>query len=177
MTIVELLVTTAIAGIIIAIGSFAITGKFAMRRSVDQVGEKINASLQQSKLRSARDGVEYQTVMNYNSSTNTLTVENQRGDSNVGSTFYTTISSDEIEMLSDYTIVPPVRTFNFNPNGMVGGASGTITIKPVDQNSQIFKCGKIVVSPMGRISFTTGNYNYTDNKCKPIRDDEAVPSG
>jgi len=175
MTIVELLVTAAIAGIIIAIGSFAITGKFAMRRSVDQVGEKINASLQQSKLRSARDGVEYQTVMNYDSNTNTLTVENQRGDSNVGSTFYTTISSDEIEMLSDYTIVPPVRTFNFNPNGMVGGASGTITIKPVDQNSQIFKCGKIVVSPMGRISFITGNYNYTDNKCKPIRDDEAVP--
>ncbi len=96
MTIVELLVTTAIAGTIIAIGSFAITGKFAMRRSVDQVGEKINASLQQSKLKSAREGVEYQTVMNYNSSTNTLTVENQRGDSNVGSTFYTTISSDEI---------------------------------------------------------------------------------
>jgi len=133
-TLVELVVVVGIVGIVIAIGSFAITGKFAMRRSVDQVGEKINAAFQLSKLRAARDGVEYQTVMNYDSGTETITVERKRGDSNVGSTSYTTISSREIKMLSDYTIVPSVMTIKINPNGTVGDGATTYTmgIEPTD---------------------------------------------
>jgi len=175
-TLIELIVVAGIAAIVIGIGSFAITSKFAMRRSVDQVGEKINASLQQSKLRSARDGVEYQTVMNYDSGTQTITVESHRGDSNVGSTSYTPISSVEIEMLSEYIIVPSVMTIKFNPNGTVGDGTTTYTmgIEPTD-NAQVFKCCEVVVSPLGRIDFTIGN--FTDNECKPILDDEAVPSG
>ena len=176
-TLIELVVVAGIAAIVIGIGSFAITGKFAMRRSVDQVGEKISASLQLAKVRAARQGVEYQTVMNYDSGTETITVESQRGDSNVGSTSYTTISSDEIKMLSDYTIAPSVMTINFKPDGTVGDGTTTYTmgIEPTDQNSQVFKCCEVVVSPLGRISFTIGNYNFTDNECKPILDDEAVP--
>jgi len=192
MTIIELLIVVGIAAIVIAIGSFAITGKFAMRRSVDQVGEKINASLQQSKLRSARDGVEYCTILSFDSSEHILTIENKRGDSNVGSTDYSPLEPESIQnlkVLSDYTIIPSNIEIKFNPQGVIEDvdedcislgttpANVSITIDPIDQNSQVFKCGEVEVSSLGRIAFTVGNYNFTDNECKPILDDEAVPGG
>jgi len=186
-TLIELIVVAGIAAIVIGIGSFAITGKFAMRRSVDQVGGKINASLQIAKVRAARQGVEYCTVLSFDSNEHILTIENKRGDSNVGSTNYESESIQNLKVLSDYTIIPSNIEIKFDPEGVIEDvdedcisldttpANVSITIDPIDQTSQIFKCGEVVVSSLGRISFTIGNYNFTDNECRPILDDEAVP--
>ncbi len=194
-TLIELIVVAGIAAIVIGIGSFAITGKFAMRRSVDQVGGKINASLQIAKVRAARQGVEYCTVLSFDSNEHILTIENKRGDSNVGSTNYESESIQNLKVLSDYNIIfsnngeiiPSNIQIKFDPEGVIEDvdedcisldttpANVSITIDPIDQTSQIFKCGEVVVSALGRISFTIGNYNFTDNECKPILDDEAVP--
>jgi len=188
-TLIELIVVAGIAAIVIGIGSFAITSKFAMRRSVDQVGGKINASLQIAKVRAARQGVEYCTVLSFDSNEHILTIENKRGDSNVGSTNYESESIQNLKVLSDYTIIPPNIEIKFDPEGVIEDvdedcisldttpANVSITIDPIGTSSQIFKCGEVVVSALGRISFTIGNYNFTDNECKPILDDEAVPSG
>ncbi len=186
-TLIELIVVAGIAAIVIGIGSFAITSKFAMRRSVDQVGGKINASLQIAKVRAARQGVEYCTVLSFDSNEHILTIENKRGDSNVGSTNYESESIQNLKVLSDYTIIPSNIEIKFDPEGVIEDvdedcisldttpANVSITIDPIDQTSQIFKCGEVVVSSLGRISFTIGNYNFTDNECRPILDDEAVP--
>ena len=187
-TLIELIVVAGIAAIVIGIGSFAITGKFAMRRSVDQVGEKINASLQIAKMRAARQGVEYCTVLSFDSNEHILTIENKRGDSNVGSTNYESESIQNLKVLSDYTIIPSNIEIKFDPEGLIEDvdedcislntpANVSITIDPIGESSQIFKCGEIAVSSLGRISFTIGNYNFDDNECKPILDDEAVPGG
>ena len=186
-TLIELIVVAGIAAIVIGIGSFAITSKFAMRRSVDQVGGKINASLQIAKVRAARQGVEYCTVLSFDSNEHILTIENKRGDSNVGSTNYESESIQNLKVLSDYTIIPSNIEIKFDPEGVIEDvdedcisldttpANVSITIDPIGTSSQIFKCGEVVVSSLGRISFTIGNYNFTDNECRPILDDEAVP--
>jgi len=199
-TLIELIVVAGIAAIVIGIGSFAITSKFAMRRSVDQVGEKINASLQIAKVRAARQGVEYCTVLSFDSNEHILTIETKRGDSNVGSTDYFPLEPESIQnlkVLSDYNIIfsnngeiiPSNIQIKFDPEGVIEDvkedcsdkdeipppANVSIAIDPIVTSSQIFKCGEVAVSSLGRISFTIGNYNDTDKECKPILDDEAVP--
>jgi len=72
-----------------------------------------------------------------------------------------------LRISGDYTIVPSNHEFQFNPNG-TAGLPKTIKIRPGLPDSNIKKCGKIVVSSLGRISTATGNWD--GENCNVIGD-------
>jgi type II secretory pathway pseudopilin PulG len=106
-TIIEVLVVTTIIIAIIAISSSYLSGKFAFRRSVDDVTNQIASMLQLGRLRSLREGVGYRLVLadctninesdpdckkcnsdasyeQYQEGDDELTLILERGDSNLG---------------------------------------------------------------------------------------------
>ncbi|HEX3036937.1 MAG TPA: prepilin-type N-terminal cleavage/methylation domain-containing protein [Thermodesulfobacteriota bacterium] len=156
-SLIELLVIVGIIGILLAMGGI-FSAKYANRRSVDRVTTTISSTLQLVKLKAGRQGLEYQAVLTYDPTAETLTVVTERGNSNRGSTNYEEETSQTIEVVDGITISPTNRTFNFNPNGTLGGASGTINVTPTSGEDRE-RCGRVVVSPFGRISVIQGNWN------------------
>jgi len=63
-TIIEVLVVTGIMVILIVIGG-GISSNFGLRRSVDDIANKITSELNLIKLQAARDGVQYRSTLNY----------------------------------------------------------------------------------------------------------------
>jgi len=61
-SLIEVLIAITIMVIVLVIGSSNITGKFALRHSVDEVTNNIASLFQLGKLKSVRDGVEYRVV-------------------------------------------------------------------------------------------------------------------
>lgn len=174
-SIIELVV---IIGIISAI--FAITGnissKLFLRRSVENIVFQIGSLLNQSKLQAARQGVEYQVTLNYDNINSILNVSTERGDSNINSINYQTIRTQQISIPENYIInLPRMRTthsFNFNPNNTLGGASGSILIRPESVPTNISKCGRIIISPFGRIRTVIGRWNFDSNLCIGIKENQ-----
>lgn len=171
--IIELIVIIGIISVILAIAG-NISSKLFLRRSVDNIIFQVGSLLNQTKLQAARQGVEYQLTLNYDETNNILNVSTERGDSNTNSTIYQTISSYQISIPENYTITLPRRrtthSFNFNPNNTLGGASGSIRIRPAAMPSRISKCGRIVISPFGRIRTVIGRWNFNSNICEGIGD-------
>jgi prepilin-type N-terminal cleavage/methylation domain-containing protein len=166
-TLVELLVVIGVAGVLLAIGGTLAT-KFVARHSTDNVTRTISSTLQLMKLKAAREGVEYQAILTFDSSKNTLTIVTQKGNSNRGSTNYTDEASQIINLSdSKVTINPANKTYNFNPDGTLGGASGTVNINPAD-GAGGKRCGKVVVSPFGRISVVEGTWKSSSSSCSPV---------
>jgi len=164
--IVEVLIVAGMISMLAVIaGSMA--SRFSINRKVDNITRTISSTLQIAKLKSARRGVEYQAVMSYDESDNSLTITMQIGDSNRRSDNYTTETSQKLNVLSGITITPSKKIINFNPNGTLGGSSGSITIKPTD-DTKIKRCGRIIVTPFGRIRVLHGNWE--DTSCKPVRE-------
>jgi len=164
--IVEVLIVAGMISMLAVIaGSMA--SRFSINRKVDNITRTISSTLQIAKLKSARRGVEYQAVMSYDESDNSLTITMQIGDSNRRSDNYTTETSQKLNVLSGITITPSKKIINFNPNGTLGGSSGSITIRPTD-DTKIKRCGRIIVTPFGRIRVLHGNWQGTT--CKPIRE-------
>ena len=167
LTLIEILAVVAVMGVVIAIAG-SISGEFAERRSVDRVTTAISSTLYISKLKALREGLEYQTILSYDPAGRTLTIVTQRGDSNKKSNNYVELTSQTINVRQGITVTPFNKTYNFNPNGTLGGASGTITIKPED-GSRVNRCGGIIVSPFGRIRVIQGNWNRGNSVCQPIK--------
>jgi len=166
LNVVELLVVGGMISILVAIAG-SIGSRFFVNRKVDNITRTISSTLQIAKLKSARHGVEYQAVISYNKSKNSLTIATQIGDSNRRSERYTTETSQELNVSNGISIAPSNKIINFNPNGTLGGSSGSITIRPSD-GTKIRRCGRIVVTPFGRIRVIVGNWDGTT--CKPIRE-------
>lgn len=164
--IVELLVVAGLISMMVVIGGSLAT-RFFVNRKVDNITRTISSSLQLAKLKSVRHGVEYQAVINYDNSRKSLTIETQIGDSNRGSEKYTTETSLKLNLSDGIIITPSGKIINFNPNGTLGASSGSITIRPSD-GSKLMRCGRIVVTPFGRIRVIVGNWDGTT--CKPIRE-------
>jgi Tfp pilus assembly protein FimT len=158
-----------VAGMIsmLAVIAGSMVGRFSVNRRVDNITRTISSTLQIAKLKSARHGVEYQAVMTYEESDNSLTITMQIGDSNRGSDNYTTETSQKLNVLNGIKITPSNKIINFNPNGTLGGSSGSITIRPTG-DTKIRRCGRIIVTPFGRIRVLHGNWDGT--ACKPIRE-------
>jgi Tfp pilus assembly protein FimT len=166
-SVIELLFIMGVASILMVMGGI-LAGKFAKRHSTDSVTRTISSSLQLIKLKSAKQGLEYQAVLTFDSTAKTLTIVTQKGNSNRStcSTCYVTESS-QIISVKQVTLSPTSKTFNFNPDGTVGGASGTINIQPASGNNGE-RCGQVVVSPFGRISIVEGNWNSSSSSCSPV---------
>ena len=163
-SLIELLVIVGIIGVLLAMGGI-FSAQYANRRSVDRVTTTISSTLQFVKLKAARQGLEYRAVLTYDPTQETLTIVTLRGDSNRGSTSYQDETSQTIGVVNVVTISPTTRTFDFNPNGTLGGASGTININPTN-NENGERCGRVVVSPFGRIRVIQGNWNSSGGSCE-----------
>jgi Tfp pilus assembly protein FimT len=166
LNIIEVLIVAGMISILVVMtGSMA--SRFFAYRKVDNITRTISSTLQIAKLKSAKRGVEYQAVITYDNSNRSLTIAMQIGDSNRGSDNYTTETSQKLHVSDGIMITPSHKIMNFNPNGTLGGSSGSITIRPSD-GAKIRRCGRIVVTPFGRIRVVQGNWDGTT--CKPIRE-------
>jgi Tfp pilus assembly protein FimT len=170
LTLIEILIILAVIGVLLAMGG-SLASKFASYRSVDRVTTSISSTLQFVKLKAARQGLEYQAVLTFDPDAETLTIVTQRGNSNRGSDNYEDETSLTISVVNGVTVSPVNRTINFNPNGTLGGASGTIRITP-STDTKIKRCGRVVVSPFGRIRVVQGNWKSSPppGVCCPIYD-------
>ncbi|NIP31750.1 MAG: prepilin-type N-terminal cleavage/methylation domain-containing protein [Candidatus Dadabacteria bacterium] len=179
-----LLVATVISILVIMTGS--ISSKFVDRRSVDRLTNEISSNLNLAKLQSARHGVEYETVLTIDSDNKKLNIKTRRGSSNTGTDFtdsgqFEETSNVDFKMMKDYTIIPSddsTINIQFNPNGR--STSLSITLKPAGTDSNVRKCGRIVVSPFGRIRARIGNWDFEESNpdvaCKAIGDTQASPT-
>lgn len=156
-SLIELLVVVTVIGVLLAVGG-AISGKFASRRSVDNMTRNISSTLQLAKLNALRQGVEYRAVLarctqldnadpdcpvcdtydDYTSGDDTITITIERGDSNRGSSNWCVNSSQtrriQTGMALDLGSIPendPLR-INFNPNGTLVDSNGTILAGQID---------------------------------------------
>jgi Tfp pilus assembly protein FimT len=166
LSLIELLVVMSFISILVLMAG-VLSARFAARHSTDDVTRTISSTLQLIKLKASRQGVEYQAVLTFTSSKNTLTVVTQRGNSNRGtcSTCYVTETSQIINV-QGIALSPASQTYNFNPDGTLGAASGTIKIMPSDGVGGK-RCGKVIVSPFGRIRIIEGSWDPSANDCNP----------
>ncbi len=164
--VIELLVIAGMISMMVVIGG-SLANRFFVNRKVDNITRTISSTLQLAKLKSARHGVEYQAVTNYDDSDKSLTIEMQVGDSNRRSGKYKTETSQELNLSNGIIITPPRKIMNFNPNGTLGGSSGSITVRP-SNGTKVSRCGRIVVTPFVRIRVIVGNWD--GSACKPIRE-------
>ena len=193
-SIVEALVVLGVIGILVAMGG-SLAANYSIRKSVDRITGDISSSLQIAKLKAARQGVEYRTLFascadldtddpncfvcsDYDDyiavpPDETLTIIRERGNSNIGSTSWCVESNVTGKIPSKITLDlsslqdEPMR-YSFNPDGTLGAESGTVNINPTsDVKGQ--RCGRIVVTPFGRIRAIQGNWDAASDTCKPIR--------
>src|SRR3989337_3390372 len=190
-SIMEALLVLGVISILVAMGG-SLAANYSIRKSVDRITGDISSTLQITKLKAARQGVEYRTLfascaedlvasdpdskclkcpysdyVDYSPGDKTLTIMRERGNSNNGTPddgwCVETTTRDKMpsEITLDLSTMDddPYR-YVFNPNGTLGGTSGTIDIKPtgISSENRGKRCGKIVVSPFGRIRVIQGNW-------------------
>ena len=183
-SIIELIIVVGVISILVVIGG-SISSKFMDRRAIDKITNNISTSLNLAKIQAARHGVEYETVIEYDSDKKEINIKTYRGSSNTGTDFsdsgqYEIISDTTFNIMQDYTILPSDEstfTYHFNPNGTSSALS--LTLKPIDSDTNIKKCGRIVLSTFGRVRTRIGNWDHDesdpDTACKAIGDDQASP--
>jgi len=173
-SLVELLVVITIMGVIIALAG-GLSYKSAYRRSVDSLTTRVANTLQLTKLRAARNGVEFKT--SFVESDNELQLITEMGDSNIDSTIWTSdqnsVTSLNIDSSVDISTIPSL--FIFKPNGTAAPDDGVFNLN-VDDNFTVLaasktgvdRCGKVIVSGLGRIAVIQGHWDGTN--CKQVAD-------
>lgn len=185
-SIIEVLVVAGIMSVLIVLAG-GISSKFASRRSVESITNDIGSNLNLARIRATREGVEIRTDVEYDDENQFVTITSYRGTSNINTPDlgFTSneISSEQIRLLNDYSIIPDADlTFIFSPASNLRNSQNTITlnIAPDNEDVSIKKCGRISVSPIGRISaiFGTWDFEEGDNNiaCKMITDQQEQPS-
>ena len=164
-TLVELLVVTTIMAIIIALaGGFSY--KAVYRRAVDSLTTRVANTLQLTKLRAARNGVEFRT--RFVQSGNELQLITERGDSNIDSTIWTSDQNSVTSLKIDSSVVISnmPSLFEFNPNGTAGPPNNFTVL--AESGTDVDRCGKVTVSSLSRISVIQGHWDGTN--CKQVAD-------
>lgn len=202
---IEILFVAGIMMTIIVIAG-SMSGKFAARRSVDNMTRNISSTLQIAKLSSLRQGVEYRAVLascqqldnaepdcpvcdtydDYNVGDDTITISIERGDSNRGSTNWCVISSQTRNVqkgmaldLESIAETDPLR-LNFNPNGSLVDETGAILTQQIDIGVEPTTDAKI--TRCGGITVTPFGRigiiegNWDGTNCNPIGHGESSPS-
>lgn len=161
-TLVEMMVIVAVFGLIIAM-SGAFSFKSSLRRKIDSITTGVSNTLQSTKLKAAREGVEYRTLFEENPTS--LELHIHRGDSNTDSTIWSTVQTNRVKLDSSVVITSMPSFFEFNPNGT--GTADSVTVIPAD-TTQFKRCGDVVVHSLGRIRVVKGNWDGTD--CIQVQD-------
>ena len=164
-TLVELMVVVAIMAVLIAMtGSFS--SKAVYRRSVDSVTSRVANTLQLTKLQAARNGVEYRTRFVQNDKELQLITE--RGNSNVDSTVWKSDQNSVVSInLDSSVIISNMPTlFEFSPNGTAGPNNNFTAL--ADSGTGVDRCGRVVVSELGRIKTIQGHWDGTN--CIQVQD-------
>lgn len=145
-SLIEVLAVITVMTVIIVMGSSYFSGKFALRRSVDDITNNVASMLQMGKLKSVRDGVEYRVVLadctnvdetdpdcpicntydEYQAGDENLTLILERGDSNTGSATWCMQSTHTKRFQSDLNLVASANlaqpgnplNFSFVPKGL-----------------------------------------------------------
>lgn len=174
----ELSIVMGIISILVVI-AVPVSIRLFQRRSIDKMTYQLSSTLNLAKLQAARHGVEHQTVCKFDDTNKTISIETQRGNSNKNTDFgdpanYEVLSNLVIEMDKNYTVLPAKDrfVFHFNPNGTSSALS--VNFAPTNQ-AKIKKCGKVVLSPFGRIRAVIGNWNSNTQSCIRIADKQAPP--
>lgn len=188
-SVIELLVVIGFMVILIGMAG-NLSSKFASRRSVESVTNDVGSSLNLARMRSAREGVEVRADISFNPSNQEIAVTAFRGSSNINTppSGFTSnqISNNVIDLLEDYTMIPAALpgtpiSFVFSPDSNLRNTPNpvVINIHPVDDQVNIQKCGRIEVTPIGRISTTFGTWDHneanTDIACRMISDQQETP--
>ena len=201
-SIVELLIVTSIAAILLAASSSYFSSNVALRRSVDDLTANIATTLQLAKLQAGRSGVEFRAVFatcdtpggddecltcsNYTDFAEGDEVINiivERGDSNRGSTNWCIQSEQAKEFQSDLDFLDSDNmsedplAVSFLPTGLRGDfrddqAVEVLSLVPID-GAPVDKCGVVQVTAMGGITVIHGRWDGTD--CNPILDAPPTP--
>ncbi|HXG30872.1 MAG TPA: hypothetical protein VNK81_04445 [Thermodesulfobacteriota bacterium] len=156
-SLIEVLIVVGVTMAIIVIAG-SMSGRFAARRSVDNMTRNISSTLQLAKLRAVRYGVEYRAVLascgqldntdpacpicqnytDYNPGDETITITIERGDSNRGSTTWC-VETSQTRRIPRGTALDVVRIpetnplrYNFSPNGTLVDSTGTILAQGID---------------------------------------------
>jgi len=172
-TLIELLTILGVVSILIVMaGSFA--SQFFQRRDIDQLTNAVSSDLQLTKLKAARDGVEYRFSVNLSSDGDMLEITRERGNSNSLSTNWTEISSQEVsvENYVDITIVPS-NPIVIKPDGSLTITPSSFTetsclIRPKD-GSEYNRCGQVSITRLGHLNIIKGNWDGSD--CNQIKDE------
>lgn len=188
-SLIELLVVIGVIGVLLGMAG-NLSSKFATRRSVESITNDIGSSLNLARMRSAREGVEMRADLSFDPATDEITVTAFRGSSNINTPAAgfagNQISNNAIELLENYTMIPAALpatplSFVFSPASNLRNAPNpvVINIHPVDDDVNIQKCGRIEVTPIGRISTTFGTWDHnegnTDIACRMISDQQETP--
>jgi len=164
-TLAELMVVVAIMAVLIAMtGSFS--SKAVYRRSVDSITARVANTLQLTKLRAARNGVEFRT--RFVQSGNELQLITERGDSNIDSTVWTSDQNSVTSLNIDSSVVISnmPTLLEFKPNGTAGPNNNFTAL--ADSGTGVDRCGRVVVSELGRIKTIQGHWDGTN--CIQVQD-------
>ena len=174
--VVEILIVIGVMVIVILMAG-GLSGTFALRRTVDDVANRITSEMNITKLQAARDGVQYRTLINFDETNHKLKIKSVRGDSNRTSTFDNDnpITEQDVKLMNDYVIIPSAgdTVIDFNPNGTAESAT-SIIFRPIDTASKVKKCAKINITMFGQIRTLVGKWDGSD--CIPIYDRQDQPS-
>jgi prepilin-type N-terminal cleavage/methylation domain-containing protein len=204
-SLIELLVVIGIASVLLALGA-TLSSKFAARHSTDNVTRTISSTLQLTRLKAAREGLEYRAVFSncsnlgsytcgnftcggtlngqtclacsayteYKPSDNKLYIRVERGNSNRNSCCWCQESSQAINIKQSINLdlsALPKNPYHhtFNPKGTLDSSTTdtTIFINP-SSNIDGLRCGKVMVSALGRISIVEGTWNSSQSTCNAV---------
>ncbi len=179
-SLIELLVIVAILGILLAMTG-AFSTKALLRRSVDGVTLQVSNTLQSTKMKAARNGVEYRTQ--FSLSGDTFNAITHYGDSNNDSTIWTTVGdatvlgsstardadkSGVIGINLDNTVVISSFTAEFEFKLSGRGDTGSVLILS-SKYPQIDRCGEVTVTALGLIRTKKGHWD--GSTCSQVSDD------
>lgn len=188
-TVIELLVVVGVMGVLLALAG-SLSSKFVSRRNVESITNDVGSALNLARMRSAREGVEVRSDISFDPATDEITITSFRGSSNINTppAGFTgnQISNNVIRLLEDYTMIPAAppatpMSFVFSPASNLRNTPNpvVINIHPVDDQVSIKKCGRIEVTPIGRISTTFGTWDFnegdTNIACKMISEQQESP--
>ncbi|MGI9534381.1 MAG: pilus assembly FimT family protein [Thermodesulfobacteriota bacterium] len=169
-TVIEVMIVAGVMALLVVMAG-SLSGTFALRRTVDDIANRITSELNITKLKASRDGVQYRTLINFDSTEHKINIKSVRGDSNRTATFDPDdpVTEQEIKIMADYEIIPSSGDIeiDFNPNG-TATTTTSLAMRPLDADNRVAKCANITVSRFGQISTLIGKWDGTD--CKPIFD-------
>jgi hypothetical protein len=135
---------------------------------VDSLTTRVANTLQLTKLRAARNGVIFRTT--FVQSGNELQLITEMGDSNVVVSSWTSDQNSVTSLNIDSSVVISSNmpsSFEFKPNGTAAAPDGDFTVLAAS-GTNVDRCGKVIVSALGRIAVIQGHWDGTN--CKQVAD-------